>query len=167
MIRTATRHSSYLILVLLASVLAGCGGDAAVRQADQQIAASHARTYQAGATQVVDAMTNVLKERNFRVTRAPDGLSAVKRTVIENDTQKYWAKFFAGENATWRSKEDTQLSVRVEPSGGGTRVQLEAKTTPTDNKGAAMPTESVEDGDYYNRLLDALDEALGVRRPNP
>jgi len=155
--------------LLLLFTLAACApGPVKPAQTQLQMREFQTRLYQnADMRTVMKAMINVLQDEGFMVRNADKDLgfiSANKEVDVENPSEAFLARVFAGAAARYKKNSVIECSVNVSDFGKDTRVRVIFQTKVIDNFGSPVSTAQVDDPNYYQDFFAKVDKSIFLEK---
>jgi hypothetical protein len=157
--------------LLIVSIFAfGCASTGALPPKSQlQIREYQTRSYDINDTKtVMKAMLNVLQDDGFIVKNAVMELgllSAEKSVDIEDKSEAFWAKFWAGKyQAIYKKASIIECTGNVSEYGKQTRVRINFQIKVFDNKGGILEVKQIDDEKYYQEFFSKVDKGIFIQK---
>ena len=112
---------------------------------------------------VMKAVLNALQDEGYIIKSADKDLgfiSASKDVDIEDKTQAFIARLFAGGEAPYQKNAILDVSANVSEFGTETKVRVVFQTKTVDNFGSPLTAAQVDDTKFYQDFFTKVDKSL-------
>lgn len=129
-----------------------------------QVRQMQTRTYAIrDAKRALKAVLNVLQDESF-IPRQVDldlgYIYAVKEVDVSKDNEEFWARFWHGRDARWRSNSILDCAANVTEIKDGMRLRVNFQVKIMNNRGEVMTVQAIENPAFYQQFLRKVDKGV-------
>ncbi len=134
------------------------------RMSQLQIRQMQTRSYEIkDPKRAIKAVLNVLQDEAFIPRQASLELGfihAVKEVDVTDGNEAFWAKFWEGKNARYRSNSIIDCAANVTEIANGVRLRVNFQVKILNNRGEVVSVKAIQDPAFYQYFLQKVDKGI-------